>query len=341
MSTVDFLPFATGVGANVQTQSDYSSDAARVSGYASGTAISSHVNKVWRQSAFWGAVLANFVSNQLAIDVLDDGNVSGKITNFQNAVLQLTNVYAPLASPHLSGVPTAPTAAGGTNTTQIATCAFVAAALGGFAPINSPAFTGTPTAPTPTAGDNSTKIATTAFVTIALSGYAKLAGPAFTGVPTAPTAAGGTNTTQIATCAFVSAAITAGVVFAQVSDMQAASSTSLIVSPGRQHMHPAETKAWVAFSDNGSAVTTLASYRCSISRSSNGLYTVNFSGFNFTSANYGVGGNASTNTNDQTSLTIGPYALATGSCGIKCVGAAGSYVAATYGYVEFKGTTTA
>lgn len=36
---------------------------------------------------------------------------------------------APLASPALSGVPTAPTAAGGTNTTQIATTAFVTAAL--------------------------------------------------------------------------------------------------------------------------------------------------------------------------------------------------------------------
>ncbi len=36
---------------------------------------------------------------------------------------------APLASPNLTGTPTAPTAAAGTNTTQIATTAFVAAAL--------------------------------------------------------------------------------------------------------------------------------------------------------------------------------------------------------------------
>ena len=34
---------------------------------------------------------------------------------------------APLASPALTGVPTAPTAAAGTNTTQLATTAFVAA----------------------------------------------------------------------------------------------------------------------------------------------------------------------------------------------------------------------
>jgi hypothetical protein len=40
-----------------------------------------------------------------------------------------------------------------------------AAASATYAPLASPALTGTPTAPTPSAGDNSTKIATTAFVT--------------------------------------------------------------------------------------------------------------------------------------------------------------------------------
>ena len=38
---------------------------------------------------------------------------------------------APLASPALTGTPTAPTAAGGTNTTQVATTAFVTSAVGG------------------------------------------------------------------------------------------------------------------------------------------------------------------------------------------------------------------
>lgn len=48
---------------------------------------------------------------------------------------------APLASPALTGAPTAPTAAPGTNSTQIATTAFVAAAVaaggggGGGSPI--------------------------------------------------------------------------------------------------------------------------------------------------------------------------------------------------------------
>ena len=97
----------------------------------------------------------------------------------------------------LTGIPTAPTAAVGTNTTQIATTAFVQGEKA------SPAFTGVPTAPTAAALTNTTQIATTAFVQASGAAGAPLASPAFTGVPTAPTAAAGTNTTQIATTAFV------------------------------------------------------------------------------------------------------------------------------------------
>ena len=40
--------------------------------------------------------------------------------------------YALLNNPHFTGTPTAPTAAAGTNTTQIATTAFVQAAISAF-----------------------------------------------------------------------------------------------------------------------------------------------------------------------------------------------------------------
>ena len=76
-----------------------------------------------------------------------------------------------------------------------------------YAPLSSPAFTGTPTAPTATAGTNTTQIATTAFVTSALSAYALKASPTFTGVPKAPTATAGDSSTQIATTAFVANAL--------------------------------------------------------------------------------------------------------------------------------------
>ena len=71
----------------------------------------------------------------------------------------------------------------------------------------SPALTGVPTAPTASAGTNTTQLATTEFTTTAVSTKANIASPALTGVPTAPTAAAGTNTTQIATTAFVKSAV--------------------------------------------------------------------------------------------------------------------------------------
>jgi hypothetical protein len=148
---------------------------------------------------------------------------------------------APVVSPVFSGIPAGPTAAAGTNTTQLATTAFVANAISGLggtgggtssdattttngvirlagdlsgtaaaptvpnkANLNSPAFTGTPTAPTAAPDNKTTQIATTAYVQAELS-----ASPALGGTPTAATATFGTNTTQLATTAFVQNAVVA------------------------------------------------------------------------------------------------------------------------------------
>lgn len=93
-----------------------------------------------------------------------------------------------------------------TNTTNLsAETAARIAADNLLAPLASPALTGNPTAPTQTAGDSSTKLATTAFVTTADNLKAPLASPTLTGTPAAPTPATATNTTQIATTAFVKA----------------------------------------------------------------------------------------------------------------------------------------
>ena len=139
---------------------------------------------------------------------------------------------APIASPTFTGTPAAPTATGGTNTTQIATTAFVQAAIAPLAAVASPTFTGDPKAPTAAPGDNDTSIATTAFVQAALNaqpqvttfntrggavvllladvtgvGGAPIASPVFTGDPQAPTPAAADNDTSIATTAFVKTAI--------------------------------------------------------------------------------------------------------------------------------------
>ena len=84
--------------------------------------------------------------------------------------------YAPKESPTLTGTPKAPTAPAGTNTTQIASTAFVQGvvavlnnALALKAPLANPALTGTPTAPTAAQTANNTQIANTAFVKSAIA----------------------------------------------------------------------------------------------------------------------------------------------------------------------------
>jgi hypothetical protein len=120
----EFLPFATGVSANVETQSAYASDASRTNGYSSGILASSKLNKSIRQGSFIASAIATWLSNVSSTDVNDDGDLSGLVT-------KMTNWIAPKVSPAFTGTPTAPTASQGTNTTQIATTAFVAsAALG-------------------------------------------------------------------------------------------------------------------------------------------------------------------------------------------------------------------
>ncbi|MCD5310829.1 hypothetical protein LR394_07980 [Kineosporia babensis] len=61
------------------------------------------------------------------------------------------------------------TGTGGSTVTTTAQVASDAALSGTYAPINSPAFTGTPSAPTAPAGNNSGQLATTAFVAAAIA----------------------------------------------------------------------------------------------------------------------------------------------------------------------------
>lgn len=137
--------------------------------------------------------------NKIALSLGNDPIFAANV----NAALVLKS---PLNSPQFTGVPAAPTPDVGLNNNQIATTAFVKAALAALidsapgsldtlkelanalandpnfattitnalalkAPLNSPTFTGDPRAPTPAAGDNDTSIATTAFITAALTAF--------------------------------------------------------------------------------------------------------------------------------------------------------------------------
>jgi hypothetical protein len=147
----------------------------------------------------------------------------------KSQVDSLLSTKAPLASPSFTGSPTAPTAVAGTNSTQIATTAFVNDAIVGFGAgdmakstydtdndgkvdaaevadaVPWSGITGKPTSFTPSSHSHS--IAQITGLQTTLDAKAPLASPALTGSPTAPTATAGTNTTQIATTAFVAAAI--------------------------------------------------------------------------------------------------------------------------------------
>ncbi|MGT5829043.1 phage tail-collar fiber domain-containing protein [Escherichia coli] len=113
--------------------------------------------------------------------------------------------YAPKASPTFTGTPKAPTPAAGNNTTQIATTAFVQAAL--LTLIDGAPATLDTLKEIAAAINNDPKFSTTINNTLALK--APLSSPALTGTPTAPTAAQSVNNTQIATTAFVKSAIAA------------------------------------------------------------------------------------------------------------------------------------
>ena len=80
-----------------------------------------------------------------------------------SAIQTQLNAKAALASPALTGTPTAD------STTQIATTAFVTTANNLKANLASPALTGTPTAPTASVATDTTQIATTAFVNAEIS----------------------------------------------------------------------------------------------------------------------------------------------------------------------------
>ena len=117
------------------------------------------------------------------------------------ATARTTIGAAPLVSPALTGTPTAPTAAAGTNTTQIATTAFVNAVVAADRPFEATA------ANIKMDGAQSVGVLNTVargdHVHPTDTSRAPLASPALTGTPTVPTAVVGANTAQIANMAAV------------------------------------------------------------------------------------------------------------------------------------------
>lgn len=134
------------------------------------------------------------INQEIADVAVITANLAGVATNLDTINTTILTL-APLASPALTGEPTAPTATLNSNSAIIASTRYVDTtnsilstyltgqlsslstsltsqlntSLALKANIAGPTFTGSPKAPTPVAGDNSTNLATTAFVTGAIA----------------------------------------------------------------------------------------------------------------------------------------------------------------------------
>lgn len=98
----DYLPVATGGGANVDSQVNFSGSGYQVNGFTAGIAQSIQINKVHRQASMVAAALTNFIVNVLGINIQDDGNLAGLITNLTKAIQRGSNILAVIV---FSGTP--------------------------------------------------------------------------------------------------------------------------------------------------------------------------------------------------------------------------------------------
>ncbi len=265
-----------------------------------------------------------FVTGQAAsANPLVDGVAAvGVSTRYarQDHVHPTDTTRAPLASPALTGTPTAPTAVAGTNTTQLANTAFVQAAISALV-ASSPATLDTLNELALALG-NDANFATT--MTNALAAKAPLASPGFTGTPTAPTAATGNSTTQIATTAFVSNEIAndaptktgggASGTWGIAISGNAGSATKLATPRsinGATFDGSADitiggvAKAWVNFTGTGTVTIRKSFNVSSITDNGVGDYTINFT-TPMADADYAVVTATSITIGNQYSRSLGP-----------------------------------
>lgn len=184
---------------------------ARYIGAEWGNGVDDILRALWQRGGGGGAAVdLTPLTNRVTALETSQGAQDLSITSLNNGL----QTKAPTVSPALTGTPVAPTAAAGTNTTQIATCAYVQTAIAGLssgggssngAPIDSPTFTGTPRAPTPSNLDNSTRIATTEYVK--LQKYAPITNPFFLDTPKTVHPAAGSNNNNIASTRWTNTAI--------------------------------------------------------------------------------------------------------------------------------------
>jgi hypothetical protein len=190
--------------------------------------------RIKRRAAGGAAGAPGSLANaELAFNEQDDtlyyGKGTGGAGGTATSVIAIggPGTFAPLNNPALTGTPSSPTAAADTNTTQIATTAFVLGQVSSVAPLmDGVAAVGT-----------SLRYARADHVHPGDTTKASLINPSFSGTPTAPTAAVDANTTQLATTAFVVGQAGSAT---PLGDGVAAVGTSLRYAR-QDHVHPTDT----------------------------------------------------------------------------------------------------
>jgi hypothetical protein len=209
------------------------------------------------------------VSSEATRAVLAEYALGESITNEVNRAVLAESLLAPVENPNFTGVPTAPTAVTNTNSTQIATTAYVKNTINAFTGVSpgviaalgelSAAINSNPNGNAITSvldmvsseasravlaeyalGESITNEVNRAVLAESL--LAPVENPNFTGVPTAPTANANSNSTQIATTEYVNNTINS---FTGVSP-------GVIAALG-------ELSAAIATDPNGSAISALLS----------------------------------------------------------------------------------
>tara|TARA_R100000734_G_scaffold19153_1_gene18716 strand:+ start:36258 stop:40403 length:4146 start_codon:yes stop_codon:yes gene_type:complete len=145
------------------------------------------------------------------------GNITASDVGLGNVTNESKSTI--LASPALTGNPTAPTQSSGDNSTKIATTQFVQSAVTAeneLSEMNDVVISGVPASDSLLAYGSGAKWHNKTFAEL---GIATLANPAFGGTPTAPTPSTSDNSTKIATTAFVQAVVDSEDTLAEMGDI--------------------------------------------------------------------------------------------------------------------------
>jgi hypothetical protein len=93
MPTNDFLAFATGGGANVESQVNYAADPLLGTGNMAGVAVAAFNNKALRQANWVASQFAQLIANQTQTNVVDNAVSAQFLAQLDAAILPLPSIY--------------------------------------------------------------------------------------------------------------------------------------------------------------------------------------------------------------------------------------------------------